>query len=100
MVEVRADDRNNKDLHYGGETETESPQLGSEFPQQVKILRKQLERHRRIVAGFRQKVETELTEVKHQLAARMSQRKRTEGTVVPTSDFYDELGRRLLISFL
>ena len=45
------------------------------------------------MAGFRQKIEREVSEVKHQLASRISQRKRTEGVVATTSDFYDELGR-------
>ena len=91
MVEVSGEDRTNKDLQYG-EKELDDDQDSSKVPPQVKILRKQLERHRRIVASFRQRVETEITELKHQLASRMSQRRKTEGVVATTSDFYDELG--------
>ena len=36
---------------------------------------------------------SEVSEVRHQLASRISQRKRTEGVVASTSEFYDELGR-------
>ena len=103
MVTVGAEDRTNKDLQYGEkETEQEEDGGGGDGggggqvrPHQLKSLRKQLERHRRVVAGFRQKIEREVEEVRHQLAARISQRRRTEGEVgvASTSDFYDELGR-------
>ena len=91
MVEVSGDDRTNKDLHYG-EKDLDAGQDSSQVLHQLKILRKQLERHRRIVAGFRQRIETDMTELKHQLESRVSQRRRTEGVVATTSDFYDELG--------
>ena len=104
MVTVGAEDRTNKDLQYGQkETDQEDQEEagggrgggGQVRPDQLKTLRKQLERHRRVVAGFRQKIEREVEEVRHQLAARISQRRRTEGEVgvASTSDFYDELGR-------
>ena len=101
MVTVGAEDRTNKDLQYGEkETEQEEDGGGGDGggggqvrPHQLKSLRKQLERHRRVVAGFRQKIEREISQVKHQLATRISQRRRPEGSVASTSDFYDELGR-------
>ena len=106
MVTVGAEDRTNKDLQYGQkETDQEDQEeagggrggrrRGQVRPDQLKTLRKQLERHRRVVAGFRQKIEREVEEVRHQLANRISQRRRTEGEVgvASTSDFYDELGR-------
>ena len=102
MVTVGAEDRTNKDLQYGEkETQEEEEERDEEGGggggqgrlHQLRSPRKQLERHRRLVAGFRQKIERELGEVKHQLASRSSQRKRTEGVVASTADFYDELGR-------
>ena len=100
MVTVGAEDRTNKDLQYGEKEtgEEEEEENGGDGGGQMRLhqlrsLRKQLERHRRLVAGFRQKIEREVGEVKHQLAGRISQRKRTEGEVATTSDFYDELGR-------
>ena len=98
MVAVGAEDRANQDLQYGQkETEEEEQEKagggGLVRPDQLRSLRKQLERHRRVVAGFRQKIEREVSQVRHQLASRISQRKRTEGVVASTSDFYDELGR-------
>ena len=98
MVTVGAEDRTNKDLQYGEKgTEEQEVEDGGGGGQvrlhQLKSLRKQLERHRRIVAGFRQKIEREVEEVKHQLASRISQRNRQEGVGASTSDFYDELGR-------
>ena len=101
MVTVGSEDRTNKDLQYGEkETQQEEEEReegggggGQGRLHQLRALRKQLERHRRLVAGFRQKIERELGEVKHQLASRSSQRKRTEGVVTSTADFYDELGR-------
>ena len=101
MVTVGAEDRTNTDLQYGekGTEEEEEDDGGGGGgggqvrPHQLKSLRKQLERHRRLVAGFRQKIEREVEEVKHQLASRISHRTRQEGVGASTSEFYDELGR-------
>ena len=96
MVEVSANDRSDSKLKYG-DSESEGDQSAStdsEAAVNFKTIKKQLERHRRIVAGFRQKIEKEIKLLQTQVNSKINSR--GDGSFPASgsgSDFYLEIGK-------
>ena len=72
MIEIKAEDRNDKELKYrdnsdADESKGQSYKLDNSTLKAFKDLRKQLGRHRRVVATFKQKIEKEIKSIQDQM---------------------------------
>jgi len=103
MIEIKAEDRNDKELKYrdhsdADESKGQSKKLDNSTLQAFKDLKKQLGRHRRVVATFKQKIEKEINSIKDQLKVKRksSGGSGSSGGAISSSlsdDFYDEVDR-------
>ena len=110
MIEIKAEDRNDKELKYrdnsdADESKGQSNKLDNSTLKAFKDLKKQLGRHRRVVATFKQKIEKEIKSIQDQMKVK---RKSSEGSgssggAISSSlsdDFYDEVGKFLTMKYI
>ena len=99
MIVVSADDRSDTKLQYNeDDTSDVNVEMSQANLEELKKLKQQLERHRRIVAGFRQKIEKEMKNFQQQLKTRASNRGNGAVSSISNSDFYTEIGLFLLFN--
>ena len=95
MIDVKAEDRSNKELAYSEENTTEASEgenpVETVDSTQFTALKKQLERQRRILGSFKKKIEKELKEMK----AKQGSRGRSDVDAVSKNgdNFYEEVDR-------
>ena len=98
MIEVKAEDRNDNQLKYGESSADTSSNgslvIDSEHLKEFKAMKLQLERQRRVVLKFRQKMEKDLKLLQDQMKMRRPSRP-SDGGTLSGSDFYIELGAKI-----
>ena len=89
---MKAEDRNDDQLKYGENAELEESMLSvtPEHLEEFRAVKRQLERQKRVIVSFRQKIEKDLKLLQNQIKLR---RPSSSGDgSFPSSDFYLELG--------
>ena len=110
MIEIKAEDRNDKELKYrdnsdADESKGQSYKLDNSTLKAFKDLRKQLGRHRRVVATFKQKIEKEIKSIQDQMKVKRKSigGSGSSGGAISSSlsdDFYDEVGKFLTMKYI
>ena len=110
MIEIKAEDRNDKELKYrdnsdADESKGQSNKLDNSTLKAFKDLKKQLGRHRRVVATFKQKIEKEIKSIQDQMKVKRksSGGSGSSGGAISSSlsdDFYDEVGKFLTMKYI
>ena len=110
MIEIKAEDRNDKELKYrdnsdADESKGQSNKLDNSTLKAFKDLKKQLGRHRRVVATFKQKIEKEIKSIQDQMKVKRKSNggSGSSGGAISSSlsdDFYDEVGKLLTKKYI
>ena len=110
MIEIKAEDRNDKELKYrdnsnADESKGQSNKLDNSTLKAFKDLKKQLGRHRRVVATFKQKIEKEIKSIQDQMKVKRKSNggSGSSGGAISSSlsdDFYDEVGKFLTMKYI
>ena len=95
MIDVKAEDRNNKELAYSEESTSEESEgdkkLATVDSTQFTALKKQLERQRRLLGSFKKKIEKELKEMKEKQKRRGGSG--SDAVSMNGDNFYEEVDR-------
>lgn len=97
MIDVKAEDRSNKELAYSEENTSEASDgdkpLESVDSAQFTALKKQLERQRRLLGSFKKKIEKELKEMKAKQKRRGGSGSGSDAVSMNGDNFYEEVDR-------
>ena len=93
MIEVKAEDRNDDQLKYGEQTDLGESmmEVTPEHMEEFRVVKRQLERQKRVITNFRQKIEKDLKLLQNQIKLRRPSSS-GDGSLSTDSDFYMELG--------